>query len=157
MLQKRSRRDEFALTETPGWIRQRRADLRNWLDQDDGLAGDGLTSANGADVLTGLGFDVNRQLAHLEDSCQVGANCRLMGAELGLLGMNDHVAIDGPPARSREPLDYLCQHTRAIGSLPARVGIGVMLSNIAEAGGTQNGIGDGMTHHVGVGVPNQPA
>ena len=45
-----------------GSDRQRGSCLRRRLDQHDGLTGDGLTPADGPDVFTGLGFDVDRRL-----------------------------------------------------------------------------------------------
>ena len=91
----------------------------------------------------------------MKHASEVGADRWLVGAELGLLGMNDQVAIDGSPTGLLDPLDHLCQETRAIGSLPLGIGIRVMLSNVTQAGSTQEGVGDGMTHHVGVGVSHQ--
>ena len=41
--------------------------------------------------------------------------------------------------------------------LPLRVGVGIMLADIAQAGGAQQGVGDGVADDVGVGVPDQPA
>jgi hypothetical protein len=140
-----------ALAGTDGsWLRRR-------LDQHHGFTGDGLTPADRPNVFTGLGFDVDSRLIHVKHACEVGADRRFMRAELGLLRMNDQVAIDGSPTGLLDPLDHLCQETLAISSLPRWIGVGVMLSNVTQAGSTQEGVGDSMTHNVGVGVPHQPA
>ena len=49
------------------------------------------------------------------------------------------------------------QEQPRVGVLPARVGVGVGVADVAEAGGAEQGVGDGVQHHVGVGVADQPA
>ena len=64
----------------------------------------GLAPADRPDVLAGLGLDVDVHLADAHQPSEVGANGRLVGTQLGLLGVDDHVAIDNSPAALTEPV-----------------------------------------------------
>ena len=60
------------------------------------------------------------------------------------------------PARSIRSTTSAKQ-PRAVQPLPLGIGVGIVLADIAQAGGPQERIGHGMTDHVGVGVTDQPA
>src|SRR5262249_51544592 len=92
-----------------------------WTKKHDGLADDGLTAADGSDVLTGLGLDVDPCLNDAQQSCEVRSDRRLVLRELGLLGVDDHVAIDDPPTGPLDPLDHLRQEPPAVQALPLRI------------------------------------
>ena len=81
----------------------------------------------------------------------------LVRAELGLLGVDDHVAIDGPPPDLLDPVDDLRQKPGAVQPTPLRIGVRVMLADIAQAGRPQERIGHRVADHVGVGMPDQAA
>ena len=56
-----------------------------------------------------------------------------------------------------QPSERLGEEEPRVGILPARVGVGVELADVAEAGGAEQGVGDGVQHHVGVGMADQAA
>ena len=111
----------------------------------------------GPDVLAGLGLDVHGRFADAEQPGEVGADGRLVRAELGLLGVDDHVAIDGPPSGPLDLFDDLRQ-SRVLSS-PRHWGSvsGIVLADIAQAGRPQERIGHRVADDVGVGVAQQPA
>ncbi len=41
--------------------------------------------------------------------------------------------------------------------MPFGVGIGIGVANIAEAGRAEQGVGDGVQHHIGVAMPGEAA
>ena len=121
------------------------------------MAGDRLAPADRPDVLAGLGLDVHGRFAHAEQPGEVGPDGLLVRSELGLLGMNDDVAIDGPPSGLLDLLDDLRQQPRAVQPAPLRIGIRVVFPDIAQPGRPQERIGHRMANHVRVGVPQQSA
>ena len=89
---------------------------------------------------------------------QVVADRRLDRAELRLLGEDRHVHIDRPPAAPGSAAPASRAGTAGeSASLPARVGVRVSVADVAEAGGAEQGVGDGVQHHVGVAVAGQAA
>ena len=78
-----------------------------------------------------------------------------MGAKLGLLGVDDDIAIDGAPTGPLDLVDHLRQEPGAIKPVPLRIGVRIVLSDIAQAGRSQQCIGHRVTDHIGIGVPHQ--
>ena len=64
------------------------------------MTGDGLAPTDRSDMLAGLGLDVHRRLDQPEQPGQVARMAGFVRPELGLLGVNDHVAVD----RAANPL-----------------------------------------------------
>ena len=58
------------------------------------------------------------------------------------------------PARA-DRCDHLGQQPGAVEPLPARVGVGVMLADVAQAGRAEQGVGHRVADDVGVGMPDQ--
>ena len=77
--------------------------------------------------------------------------------QLRLLREDDHVQVDNLPARAVQPGQRLRQEQLRVGVLPPRVGVGVRVADVAEAGRPQQRVGDGVQHHVGVAVADQAA
>ena len=63
---------------------------------------------------------------------------------------------DGPPGVGDDGAD-LGEQVDAVGAAPARVGVGEVLADVAEAGGAEQRVGDGVGHGVGVAVAGQAA
>jgi hypothetical protein len=120
------------------------------------VAGDCLASSNMPDVLAGLGLDVDGRFSHAEQPGEVGPDGLLVRSELRLLRMNDDVAIDGPPSCLFDPLDNFRQQPCTFEATPLRIGIRVMLPDIAESGRPQKRISHRVANYVRVGVPKQP-
>ena len=59
------------------------------------------------------------------------------------------------PRASRE-FPGVPQEDQAVAALPAGVGIGEVHPDVAQRRRSENGVGDGVRQHVGVGVPFQP-
>ncbi len=79
----------------------------------------------------------------------------LWEAELGLLGVDDHIAIDGAPSGPLDLVDHLRQEPGAIKPVPFWIGVRIVLPDIAQAGRSQQRIGHRVTDHIGIGVPHQ--
>ncbi len=127
----------------------------NLLDQNDGMTADGLATSHRANVLAGFGLDVDRRLANSEQPGQVGSHGRLVRSELRFLGMDDHVAIDRRPSRERKPIDNLCQESGTVKSAPFRVSIRIVLPDVSQSSRAEEGVGNGMTNDIGVGMPGK--
>ena len=54
-------------------------------------------------------------------------------------------------------LDDLGEEPAAVEPLPRGVGVGIMLADVAQRRGAEQGVGDGVQHDVGVGVADQAA
>ena len=110
----------------------------------------------GPDVLAGLGLDVHGRVGEAEQPRQVRPDRRLVRAELRLLGVDDHVAVDRLASPRRDPVDDLGQQPRAVRVAPCGVGVGIVLADVAQRRRAEQGVGHGVADDVGVGVPDQP-
>ena len=88
------------------------------LKQYDRLADDDFLPSYRPGMLAGLGLDVDCCFFEPEQPCQVRPDGRFVGAKLGLLGMDDDVAVDGAPAGSVHLFDHLRQQPGAIQIAP---------------------------------------
>ena len=79
----------------------------------------------------------------------------LCGPSLGSWAWMIDVAVDRPPPGLLDPVDDLRQQPGAVQPLPLRIGVGIVLADIAQAGGPQQGVGHRVADDVGVGVPDQ--
>ena len=74
-----------------------------------------------------------------EEPGDAGAEGGLVRAELGLLGVDDQVAVDRPPALARHPVDDLGEEPAAVEPAPLGVGVGVVLADVPQAGRARAG------------------
>src|SRR5262245_3073712 len=110
-----------------------------------------------ANLLTRLGLDVDRLRGETEQLCKSLPDPRLDGAEFRLLGEEDHIHIDRSPTLLVQPPEGAAEEQDGIGVAPGGVGVWVGIANIAETGGPEQGVGQGMKNDVGVTVAIQPA
>jgi hypothetical protein len=120
------------------------------------MARDGLAAADRPDVLSRLGLDIEGRPRQPEQLGKVGPNGRLVRAEPGFLSVNDHVAIDDMPAILMQAVDNFGQQLGTVEPAPFWIGIGIMIADVSQTGGAQQGVGHGMTDNVGIGVSCQP-
>ena len=78
-----------------------------------------------------------------------------MGAQFGLLGDDGAVHVHYAPTLSLHGGVGLAQQGAAVGVFMFGGGVGEVGADIAQGGGTEQGIGDGVQQGVGVGVAEQ--
>ena len=138
-----------------GWVKNQLFEAPSRRDQHHGMARDGLAPADRPNVLAGLGLDVDRGGGELEQPGEAGPDGRLVRPELGFLGMNDHVAVHRVPPLPKQQLDDFGQQPGTVQPLPPGIGVRIVLSNISQAGGPEQGIGHGMADDIRVGMACQ--
>ena len=82
---------------------------------------------------------------------------RLDGAEFRLLGEDDHVEIDHAPAVAVQARERFTEEEGGVGAAQRGSVVGVGVADVAEAGGAEQGVGDGVQHDVGVAVAGEAA
>ena len=93
-----------------------------------------------------------------EDFRDPRAHGRAMRADLGLLANDRAVDMVDDPAADRGPAAAAwARKMVGRGALPLRVGRREMLADVAEAGGAEQGVGDGVEHDVGIAVAGEAA
>ena len=78
-----------------------------------------------------------------------------MSRESRSFGDDHEVDVDDLPARRRDARHDVAQQRHAGGALVGRVGVGEQGADVAQAGGTQDGVDHGVRRHVGVGVAGE--
>ena len=79
-----------------------------------------------------------------------------MGGQLGLLRNHGAVNVANFPALcAHAARGFLQQHPRVC-ALEFNRSVGKVAANVAQPRCAQNGVGDGMQQHVGIGVAQQP-
>src|SRR5579884_134413 len=133
----------------------------NWGMASPGQSNDGLrlgrfAFAHRAHPLGGFEFHGDSIHGQFQGSRQGLADRSAVILQLGAL--QDYGGIDVGDVESllADELGGVGQKPHAIGALPLRIGIGKMHSDIAQGGGAQQGVGDGVRENIGVGVALQP-
>jgi hypothetical protein len=126
------------------------------LEKHDGVTRDCLAPADGPDLFTGLCLDVYGRLIDAEQPPQIGPDCRFVSSKLGLLGMNDDIAVDGPPSYLVDPVDDCRQQPRAVQSAPLGIGIREELADVTQTGRSQDGVGHSVANDIRVGMTQEP-
>ena len=109
-----------------------------------------------AEVFGGGGLDgyaVNRYVQYVGNTL---AHLWYEGPHFGLLCHNDAVDIADAIAFLSEKVVAVMQQQLAVDAFVSRVGVGKMLANVSECGGTKQGVTDGVEQNVGVGMSQQP-
>ena len=75
-----------------------------------------------------------------------------MRQDFGSLGENHAIQIHDPPTGGRHAPPGLGEHFRGIPAAIGRIGVGKQLSDVAERGRSEEGIGDRVEEHVGIAV-----
>ena len=77
------------------------------------------------------------------------------GASLGRSATTVQSTLAGCQPAARIPIRDLGEEAQVVGAGPGRVGVGEVLTDVAEAGGAQQGVGAGVGGGVGVAVAPQ--
>jgi len=120
-----------------------------------GVGADAFLAAFEAEVLGGGGFDgylsgvdaeeVGYGLPHLGD----------VGCHFGFLGHDDGVDIAYAVALGVEQLAGAAEEEFAVDVFVLGVVVGEVLADVAQGGGAEEGVADGVEQHVGVGVAEE--
>ena len=73
-----------------------------------------------------------------------------IGQELGPLGENDAIDVDDPQSDRRHRIAGGDEHFGGVAAAVGRIGIGKHLADIAQGGGPEQGVGNGVQKHVGI-------
>lgn len=76
-------------------------------------------------------------------------------SQLGTLSRNCGVDIADTVTFLSQQLSNMSQQFEAADTFVPRVGVGEMLSNVAEGSGTEQSIANGMQKHIGIAVTNK--
>jgi hypothetical protein len=126
------------------------------LEKHDGVTRDCLAPADGPDLFTGLCLDVYGRFFDTEQPPQIGTDCRFVSSKLRLLGMDDDIAIDGPPSSLVDPVDDCREQSRAVQAAPLGIGIREELANVTQTGRSQESVGHSVANDVRIGVSQEP-
>ena len=83
-----------------------------------------------------------------------GGNVRI---EFRLLGTNGDIAVAQAVAVFIKQVHHMPQQQTAVDALVLRIRIREMVTDVAQGGGTQQGVAQGMDGHVGIAVSQQAA
>ena len=117
-----------------------------------GKTGDAFATAQRAEALRPFRLHAHRSAAH---RTQTLGHHRSDGRKLRRFEDHGGVDVDDRPTITGEQLDGGDKQAHRVGTLPRRVGIGKVLSDVAQTGGPQQRIGHGMGNGVGVTVPDE--
>src|SRR5262249_5403813 len=125
------------------------------LQRDDGLRLGGAAFADRADLFRCLELDADAVELDSERMRDPFADRAAVVLQLRALEDDGGIDVDDRVAELERKLFRVAEEDERIASFPARVGIGEMHTDIAEGGGAENGIGDGVGEDVGVGVSGE--
>ena len=119
-------------------------------DHGDRPAGDALAAAERAEALGPAALDGHRRAGARRSGCaSISARC---GASFGASQTTEQSTLPiVQPAAAHHAGDWREQHER-VGARPLRVGVGEVLADVAEPGGAEQRVGDGVGDDVGVAV-----
>jgi hypothetical protein len=121
-------------------------------EENDGVGGHGFFASDGADTLSGFGFDVDGCGGESEQTCEAIFDRRLIRCELGVLCVNGAIEVYGLPTGVSYPFHGESEEASGVDSEIGGIGIGEMFADISFACGTENGVGDRVEQDVGVAV-----
>jgi hypothetical protein len=125
------------------------------LDQGDRLAADGLTSPDRINAFTGFGLDVDPIWSKPQELGDALAYLALETTQLRLLGKNDHIYVDNFPTSPVQAVQGVLQEFGRVSVCVGWISIGKRISDVAQTGRTEQGVGHSVEHNVRVAVPGQ--
>ncbi len=129
--------------------------LKATMEQNDGIGGNPFFLANGSEAFVGGGFDADLVAGEPEASAQAIAHLGEMGFEFGPFGDDDGIDVTDLPALVEDQLVDLGEELQAIGAFPLGVFGGEVVADIAQAGGSEHGIHDGVGEDIGIAVADE--
>src|SRR5579885_1409987 len=117
-----------------------------------GLGGDPLGTPQEAELFGGRRLHVDLLDGHLEELRHLPADVVAHGRELRPLSEHRHVGIPDLQSAVAQHVHHRAHETLAVGALPAGVGILEMLTDVSQAGRSEQRIRERVQHHVSVRV-----
>jgi hypothetical protein len=120
------------------------------------MGGDGFAAANGVDAFVGFGFEVNSFRGKAQRFGEHFAHLGEMRAKLRAL--KDHNGVDVLDGKVPfvKKLANVFEKVKAVRAFPLGIAIWEMRANVAEAGGAEERIANGVREDVAVGMPDRP-
>lgn len=122
------------------------------LEKHHGVNLDGEALADGVDLLVGLALEADAVEGDLQEPGDVGAEAVLDGADLRLFEDDGGIGIDDAPRLRFEKADGLGEEDGGVFGFAAWVVVGEELADVGQAGGAEEGIGQGVVEGVAVAV-----
>ena len=120
------------------------------------MGGDGFAVANRVDAFVGFGFEVNSFRGKAQRFGEHFAHLGEMRAKLRAL--KDHNGVDVLDGKVPfvKKFANVFEKVKAVRAFPLGIAIREMRANIAEAGGTEERIANGVREDVAIGMPDRP-
>ena len=134
----------------PGWWGLR--EIGGASQQGDAFGGEPFFAPDGAKPFSGLGFDADAIFGQIQQFRNASSHGKLVGAELRALSEDDAVEIDHLKASFLDAVERGQQHAGGITAGVGRIGVGKQLANVAQRGGSQKRICDGVQEHIRIAV-----
>jgi hypothetical protein len=123
------------------------------MKQCDGMGGDGLATSDRIHSLVGLPFDADLFDANSQRAGETAANGVLEWRDLRPLEDHDDIDLSDGEARAAHQCRRMLKKLDARCAPPLRIGIRKMYADISKARRAKDGIGNGVTNNVRVGMP----
>ena len=137
----------------------RRARVPGWpsrtscvQQQDNSLGSDAFRTAEESQAFGGRRFDIHVFGTDLEKVGDLSADLVAVGAYFRGFGEHGDVGVSNTQMARAKQLDDVADESLAVGALPARVGIFEVLTDVAQARCTQEGVTQGVQYYVSVRV-----
>lgn len=119
------------------------------------MGGDTGALTDGPDAFLGGGLDPDGFHRDLQRFGELFFHALQIGGDLGLLGDQGGVDVHQPVPEAARLLHGPAEDDLGGDALDGRIGIGKVVTDIVEATGPEDGIGNGVTEHIGIRVADQ--
>jgi hypothetical protein len=116
------------------------------------IGADGNALADGAEALAGLGFDTDLAGLEAEGSRNLLDHAGNVWSQLGLFEFHRGIDVNNLITGVIQELADVAEEDEARGVMPRGGGVGKVSADIAERGGAQQRVADGVDQGVGVGM-----
>ncbi len=106
-------------------------------------------------MLAGLGLEPDGRFVEIQNLGDPPPDGRPVWQDFGPLGENHAIQVHDVPARGGDPRGGGLQHPRGIAAPVGWIGVGKHLADVAQAGGSEEGISDGVKKDVGIRVADR--
>lgn len=125
------------------------------MDEAGGGGGDAFAATGEAEAFGGGSFHGNAVGVDGEVGGDVGNHLGDVGEHLGGLGHDGNVYVANGVAALGKEAHTFAEEEAGVGAAIALVGVGEVVADVAEGGGAEKGIGEGVEGHVGIAVAEQ--
>ena len=125
------------------------------VNQAGGVGGDALHAACEAEALGGGGFDGDVALPDAHEGREGALHSGYVGVELWALGADGGVDVAYLPPRVAQEADGAAEEQLAVDACELLGGVGEVVADVAQRGGAEQGVADGVDEDVGVAMAKQ--